>query len=134
MKTNFYQIFFLISTIILAYLVDLSLVHFLEINTIPFKYSVTILHLFFAAFSIISLIVLQKIKQINIDIVGNSFLLLSLLKMLLAYLMVKPILNSNLSHSEIEKWHFFAVFIFYLLLETGIVVYLLNAKTLKKPQ
>ena len=134
MKLNLKPIGFLIAVTVLAYVTNKILVNVFNINTVPFKYSVEVLHVFFAAFSIITLVVLLKIKQINIDIVGNTFLLLSSFKMILAYLLVKPILNNSSSNATVEKWHFFSIFIFFLLLETLLVAYLLNYKIEKKAE
>ena len=134
MKSNLKPIGFLILVTVLAYVVNKILVNVFNINTVPFKYSVEVLHVFFTAFSIITLVVLLKIKQINIDIVGNTFLLLSSFKMILAYLLVKPILNNSSSNATAEKWHFFSIFIFFLLLETLLVAYLLNYKIEKKAE
>ena len=134
MKLNLKPIGFLMLVTVLAYVVNKILVNVFNINTVPFKYSVEVLHVFFVAFSIITLVVLLKIKQINIDIVGNTFLLLSSFKMILAYLLVKPILNNSASNATAEKWHFFSIFIFFLLLETLLVAYLLNYKIEKKAE
>ena len=134
MKLNLKPIGFLMLVTVLAYVVNKILVNVFNINTVPFKYSVEVLHVFFVAFSIITLVVLLKIKQINIDIVGNTFLLLSSFKMILAYLLVKPILNNSSSNATVEKWHFFSIFIFFLLLETLLVAYLLNYKIEKKAE
>ena len=134
MKSNLKPIGFLMLVTVLAYVVNKILVNVFNINTVSFKYSVEVLHVFFTAFSIITLVVLLKIKQINIDIVGNTFLLLSSFKMILAYLLVKPILNNSSSNATVEKWHFFSIFIFFLLLETLLVAYLLNYKIEKKAE
>lgn len=132
MKSNLKFFLFLLIIIVLAFLGDTLALHFLNSDTATFQHSVIVLHLFFASFTLVNVLVLQKIKQINIDIVGNTFLLLSSVKMVLAYLLVKPTLNSNLAGASFEKWHFFSIFIFFLLLDTAVVVNLLNSKSVKK--
>ncbi len=131
MTSNSKKIGILLAVITIAYLINKALLLLFKIDTSNFAYAVEILNLFFALFSIVTLVVLQKIKQINIDIVGNAFLLLSSVKMLLSYLIVKPILKSTSSYAVLERWHFFGILIFYLMLDTLIVIYLLNTKTTK---
>jgi len=91
-----------------------------------FLYSLPELYGFFFACSFAILLILIRMKQKNIDSVGNTFMLLTCLKMVIAYFLLHPILNS--AHSEIaaEKANFFIIFALFLTIETAVAIRLLN--------
>lgn len=117
--------------IILVYIIHTISFSFLEINTTIFKYAIGQLYLFFGTFSIVILVTLIKVKQKNIDIVGNVFLLLTTIKMIVSYILARPILNLT-ANNTIQKWQFFILFLLFLIAETVFTIYLLNSKNTKK--
>jgi hypothetical protein len=98
----------------------------LEFKTEYFRYSLEKLYLFFGAFSVIIVFILIKIRAKDLDIVGNSFLLLTSVKMIVCYIIGSSILKSTTTESFIEKWNFFTLFIVFLLTETIVTIILLN--------
>lgn len=93
-----------------------------------FVYSILTLYIFFFCFSAAILFALQKIKEINIDYVGYSFLLLTSLKIGAAFIFAKPIMGNNLPQTPIEKLNFFVIFIYFLAIETYLTIRILNNK------
>ena len=93
-----------------------------------FVYSISLLYCFFFAFSAIILFALIQIRQQNINNVGYTFLLLTSIKMAGAYFFLKPILNSHSGAAKIEKFHFFGIFILFLIIETIMSIKILNNK------
>jgi hypothetical protein len=93
-----------------------------------FVYSILTLYFFFFCFSAALLFALQKIKEINIDYVGYSFLLLTSLKIGAAFIFAKPIMANNLPKTPTEKFNFFVIFIYFLAIETYLTIRILNNK------
>jgi len=93
-----------------------------------FVYSLPLLYAFFGLFSITIISILYFIKKININNVGYVFLLLTSIKMAIAYVFLKPILEINLPKTKTEKISFFIVFIYFLILETISAIKILNPK------
>ena len=116
----------LILVLVAFYILHKSLFSFWEFNTESFRYSLEKLYLFFSAFSIIIVFILIKIRAKDLDIVGNSFLLLTTIKMIVCYIIGSSILKGTTPESFIEKWNFFALFIVFLITETIVTIILLN--------
>lgn len=93
-----------------------------------FIYSIPLLYLFFFFFSTQMVLILEKIKQNNINSVGYTFLFLTTMKMVIAYLFLKPILAANLPKTPTEKMSFFIIFIYFLTIETFVTIRILNNK------
>lgn len=91
-----------------------------------FIYSIPILYLFFLVCSIVILLILIKMKEKNIDSVGQTFLLLTSIKMVLAYVLLYPILQSTSKLITVEKANFFITFAIFLTIETVVTVRILN--------
>lgn len=91
-------------------------------------YPLPLLHAFFGIFSVIIIAVLHKIRQKNINNVGYTFLLLTSLKMVLAYLFLRPVLALDLPQTPTEKMNFFIVFLYFLAVETIVTIRILNDK------
>ena len=91
-----------------------------------FHYCLCELYGFFLLCSIIIISILIFIKRKNIDNVGYAFLLLTCLKMGLAYMLLRPILNEAGPEIELEKATFFIVFSVFLAIETLSTIRLLN--------
>lgn len=93
-----------------------------------FVYPIPLLYAFFGLFSITIISILYFIKKININNVGYVFLLLTSIKMAIAYVFLKPILEINLPKTKTEKISFFIIFIYFLILETISTIKILNPK------
>lgn len=119
---------FLILIIVLIYGIHKILFSLFECNKNTFIYSLEHLYFFFGLFSIVIQIVLIKVKQKNIDIVGNVFLLLTLFKMVVSYVLATAILKQEIANHALQKWNFFILFIVFLTLETVSTIRLLNEK------
>jgi hypothetical protein len=96
-------------------------------STTTFQYSLNQLYLFFGLFSFVIVLVLIKVKEKNLDIVGNTFLLLTSVKMMVCYVFGRPIIKGHIVNS-LEKWNFFTLFVLFLLFETLVTIILLNRK------
>lgn len=92
-----------------------------------FYYSIPFLYLTFFIFTKICLFIIVRVSQKNFDSTGMTFMLVSTLQTILAFLIAKPILNSNTS-SSIEKANYFFIFILFLTIETIISIRILNKK------
>jgi len=95
-------------------------------NENNFHYPLVVLYGFFMLCSLIIVSVLIRMKQKNIDSVGNTFMLLTCVKMVLAYVMLYPILSANTGKTATEKLNFFAVFAIFLTIETVVSIRMLN--------
>lgn len=93
-----------------------------------FVYTLELLYLFFFFFSAFLILVLDLVKQKSINSVGYTFLLLTTLKMGIAYIFLKPILAANLEKTPTEKMSFFVIFIYFLAMETYVTIRILNNK------
>lgn len=93
-----------------------------------FNYTLIELYLFYAICSFVILIVLIIVNTKNINNVGYTFLLLTCIKMGVAYVFLLPILNSKTIVSQTEKTNFFIVFALFLAIETILTIRILNKK------
>ena len=93
-----------------------------------FVYSIPLLYFFFFFFSAMLILILDKVKQKNINSVGFTFLFLTTLKMVIAYVFLKPILTLNDPKTPTEKMSFFIIFIYFLIIETLVTIRILNNK------
>jgi hypothetical protein len=93
-----------------------------------FVYSVEMLFAFFAVSSALIVSTLNFIGKKSINNVGYSYLLLTTLKMGVAYFFLKPILSFDLPKTAVEKTNFFLIFIYFLIVETVVTIRILNNK------
>jgi len=93
-----------------------------------FIYDIPALYGVFTVFSFSIVLILLKIKQKNMDIVGYGFLILTSVKMVAAYLFLKPILHESYPESQTEKISFFIIFCYFLAIETVVTIRILNDK------
>lgn len=91
-----------------------------------FHYPIEVVYAFFSSFSIVLLYILIIVKAKNIDQVGNTFMLITVLKMGISYVILSPILDSGLANMPIEKINFFIVFALFLAIETAVSIRILN--------
>jgi len=93
-----------------------------------FYYRLTFLYSLFCVCSVAIVLVLIRVKQKNIDSVGQAFLLLTCVKMAGAYAVLYPILQLSGPEAKIEKINFFIVFAAFLAIETIVTIRILNNK------
>jgi hypothetical protein len=99
-----------------------------SIITDRFRYATPLLYLFFYSCSLIILFILIKMKEKNIDSVGQTFLLVTSIKMGLAYILLHPILQETSELITPEKSNFFLIFAEFLTIETVVTIRMLNKK------
>lgn len=111
----------------LAFVLHILYFHFFKAGKIAsFLYSLPELYGFFFGCSFVILLILIRMKAKNIDSVGNTFMLLTCVKMVLAYVLLHPILESTHANVASEKTNFFVIFAIFLTIETGVSIRLLN--------
>lgn len=93
-----------------------------------FVYSLPLLYAFFGIFALIIVSILLKIRQKNINNVGFTFLLLTSVKMVTAYVFLRQILATALPQTQTEKMNFFVIFLYFLAVETLVTIRILNNK------
>ncbi|WP_284650965.1 hypothetical protein [Flavobacterium terrisoli] len=127
---KFKHLFTLLSLGIIGFIVHKALFYFFvpKVYEEGFIYSIPLLYLFFFFFSAQMILILEKIKQTNINSVGYAFLFITTMKMVIAYLFLKPILAANLPKTPTEKMSFFIIFIYFLTIETFVIIRILNNK------
>ncbi len=115
---------------VIGFIVHKILFYFLvpKVYETEFIYSIELLYLFFFFFSSVLILALDKVKEKSINSVGYTFLLLTTLKMGLAFVFLKPILAGNLPKTPTEKMSFFIIFIYFLAIETYVTIRILNNK------
>ena len=127
-KENIKPLGILVSVILVSYFIHKTIFESVQFNTTAFKYSLNQLYVFFSIFSIAIVLILIKVKKKNLDIVGNTYLLLTSAKMVVCFIFGRPIIKNAVIGNTLEKWNFFTLFIFFLLIETIFTIYLLNKK------
>ncbi|SCY97189.1 hypothetical protein [Flavobacterium caeni] len=91
-----------------------------------FRYSLVELYGFFFLCSAVILFLLIRMRHNNIDSVGNAFMALTVVKMVLAYVLLHPILGDTHAEVAAEKTNFFVVFLLFLTFETALAIRLLG--------
>ena len=126
---------FLSPLLVLIIAIPLFFVHnyILEVLKTPkelsfFSFSTLQLYCFFSSCSVIIITILLFVKKKNLDIVGNFFLLLTMIKMGFAYVLLHTIGQNTHALLSFEKKNFFITFILFLAIETLITIRLLNKK------
>ena len=130
-KIKQYQpIFEILIASISAFIIHKVAFFFLNYLTIEttFQYSLFQVYLFFLICSISIVLILIEVKKRDIDNVGNGFLLLTLLKIGIAFLFANPIVSSASKFIEIERMDFFVVIAVFLTIETVVTIRILNNK------
>ncbi len=93
-----------------------------------FHYSLNTLYIFFSIFSLFIVGILTIVKEKNIDNVGNTYLLVTLIKMGISYILLYPILQGTKTFMTTEKTNFIIVFLVFLTIETVVTIRILNKK------
>ena len=125
---NYKTFLFLLISVIIAYLVHQLIFYIFKIKDDGFYYSLEKLYGIFFLLSGVIIFILLLIKERNFDQLGMSFLLLTSSKMVVYYLLLKPILNIKHYDIRTEKINFFVLFILFLTIETVVTIRLLNEK------
>lgn len=127
---KFKNIFAILFLGISGFIVHKTLFYFFVPNKYEaeFIYSIPLLYLFFFFFSALLVLILQRVQRSNINSVGYTFLLLTTVKMAIAFVFLKPILSLNLPKTPTEKASFFIIFIYFLTIETLVTIRILNNK------
>jgi hypothetical protein len=93
---------------------------------LSWQYDLMTIYGFFYVCSVAIVLVLIRMKQKNIDSVGNTFMLLTCIKAAVSYVLLHPILQSKHNDVAFEKANFFAAFAIFLAIETIVSVRLLQ--------
>ncbi|MGL2965371.1 hypothetical protein [Flavobacterium sp. XGLA_31] len=127
---KFRSLLWVVLAAVLGFAVHQTLFHFLvpQVFERDFIYTVGYLYTFFAVFAIVIVFILMLVKEKSIDNVGFTYLLLTFIKMAVAYVLLLPILETNLPKTPTEKINFFIVFIYFLTIETVVTIRILNNK------
>ncbi len=125
---NYKSFLFLVISVVVAYLLHKLVFYFFKINQDSFYYSLEKLYSIFFILSIVIIFILLKIKERNFDQLGMSFMLLTSVKMVFYYFLLKPILKIRHYDITTEKMNFFALFIIFLTIETVVTIRILGEK------
>ncbi len=103
---------------------------FLELKNIEnnFKYSLVILYSMLTTATLLIYIISILISKKNFDVVGMSFMLMTSVKTILFYLLIRSVVKGTLEINHIEKINFMITFFIFLAIETVFVIRLLNFK------
>jgi hypothetical protein len=115
-------------TSLIAFIIHSILFKLLQKPTIEnsFYYSNIELYTFYTVSSIVLIITLIIIKEKNIDNVGFTFLLLTFIKMGIAYVFLTKIIDNASRYLPKEKINFFIIFAIFLTIETVVTIRILN--------
>ena len=91
-----------------------------------FHFSLETIYIFFLICSLIIVFILILVKEKSIDNVGNTFLLITCLKIGISFVLLNPILNSGTPNIGFEKMNFFIIFALFLIIETVVTIRILN--------
>lgn len=127
-KKNIKSIGVLVLTVGTIYLIHKLIFDFFKFNQNNFIFSLEQLYLAFGFFSLTIQLILIRVKEKNIDIVGNVFLLLTLIKMMVCFAFGSSILKQGVEQNHFQKWNFLILFLVFLTLETVLTIIMLNKK------
>ena len=127
-KKNIKSIGVLVLTVGTIYLIHKLIFSFFKFNQNNFIFSLEQLYLAFGLFSLTIQLILMSVKEKNIDIVGNVFLLLTLIKMMVCFAFGSSILKRGVEQNHFQKWNFLILFLVFLTLETVLTIIMLNKK------
>ncbi len=95
-------------------------------NTDALYYTVPTLFTFFGLGSLLVLFVQNRVCKKSPEQLGYVFLLVSSLKMVVAYIMLHPVLQQVNSVANLEKINFFGVFVVFLAIDVVLTARLLK--------
>ncbi|RKS99407.1 hypothetical protein C8C88_1190 [Flavobacterium sp. 123] len=111
-----------------SYLIHKTIFLVFKFEDTDFYYSLETLYLLFFSFSVVIMLVLLKIKQRSFDNVGISFLLATSIKMILCFIILRPLLKVSNEINALDKKNFFVTFILFLTIETMLTIRILGKK------
>ena len=111
-----------------SYLIHKMIFLVFKFEDTDFYYSLETLYLLFFSFSVVIMLVLLKIKQRSFDNVGMSFLLATSIKMILCFIILRPLLKVSNEINALDKKNFFVTFILFLTIETMLTIRILGKK------
>nr|WP_315189056.1 hypothetical protein [uncultured Flavobacterium sp.] len=111
-----------------SYLIHKTIFLVFKFEDTDFYYSLETLYLLFFSFSVVIMLVLLKIKQQSFDNVGMSFLLATSIKMILCFIILRPLLKVSNEINALDKKNFFVTFILFLTIETMLTIRILGKK------
>lgn len=111
-----------------SYLIHKTIFFVFKLNDADFHYSLETLYVLFSGFSVVIMLVLLKIKQRSFDNVGMSFLLATSIKMILCFIILRPLLKVSNEINSLDKKNFFVTFILFLTIETMLTIRILGKK------
>jgi hypothetical protein len=123
---NYKPLLSLALLIIVAYILHKVIFYSFNIDDTAFHYTIEELYLLFSVLSVIVIAILLKVKEHSFDNIGMSFLLSTSVKMVVCYLILRPVLQASGQNGGIEKKNFFAMFILFLAMETILTIRILN--------
>ena len=102
--------------------------HFnIQLNLQELNLGLSDLYFSFSSFSVLIIIILLFIKQKNIDLVGNVFMLMTCIKAIICYVIIRPLTISKIDYG-LEKFNFLGLFLLFLIFETIATIKILNNK------
>lgn len=115
---------------IFGFIIHKTISHFLIPKDFEddFIYSTLLLYGIFGLLSFVIVFLLIKVKKTSVDYVGYAFLAATTLKMVIAYALLRPIIQIQLPKTPAEKMSFFVIFIYFLAIETILTIRILNNK------
>ena len=125
---NYNPLLSLIILVALAYGLHRGAFYLFDFRDATFHYSLETLYALFLGLSVIVFLVMLKVKERSFDNVGMSFMLTTSAKMIVCFLILRPILQTTTENNAIEKKNFFMMFILFLAIETVLTIRILNEK------
>ncbi len=119
---------FIVIVSVVMFFINGYILSFIHADLATFYYQLSTLYIVFTISSIVIIGILMFIKSKNLDIVGMSFLVLTSIKMVFCYVLVRPILSLSANEMSIQKMNFFVIFILFLAIETIVTIRILNNK------
>lgn len=102
----------------------------LENSEIKFKYPLVSLYSLFTTATLLIYIISILISKKNFDVVGMSFMLITSVKTIIFYVLIRSVVKGTFQINHIEKINFMITFFLFLAIETIFVIRLLNPKKL----
>jgi hypothetical protein len=102
----------------------------LENSEIKFKYPLVSLYSLFTTATLLIYIISILISKKNFDVVGMSFMLMTSVKTIIFYVLIRSVVKGTFQINHIEKINFMITFFLFLAIETIFVIRLLNPKKL----
>jgi hypothetical protein len=93
-----------------------------------FYFSIEAIYGYFFIAAMIIVGILMLVRRKNIDSVGFVFLLITSIKIIVSYFLLRQIIIINGENLKSEKLHFFIVFVVFLAVETIETIRILNKK------